>query len=89
MSNEQKLIDMGAECVCGDLILNRQTVARYRNGTCMVTEAGLTVLQEAAEAASGSVEEVVTRAPRKTAKKATALPEVEEVVTTDPAGPTE
>lgn len=90
MSNESKLIKMGAECVCGDLILNSKTVAHYRNGSCIVTEDGLLVLQEAAEAAAGAVEEVPERTatPAKSAKKKKDLPPVEEVTEVKPADET-
>lgn len=36
---------MGAQCVGGDLILNRVTVGRLRNGDCYPTDEGLELLK--------------------------------------------
>lgn len=45
MSQEQELLARGAELVTGDLILNRKTVGRYRNGNFYPTEDGLAELE--------------------------------------------
>lgn len=44
MTQEQTLIDRGAESVCGDLIFKGKTVGRYRNGAFHITEDGLAEL---------------------------------------------
>ena len=50
--SERKLIEAGAECVCGDLILDRQTVGRYRNGQFILTDEGALKLLTMAEPAA-------------------------------------
>ena len=89
MSLEQKLYDLGAECVCGDLILNRTTVGRYRDGAFIPTPDAQEIVQKAAEAASGAVEEVVVQAAPARAARAPRTPKpsapvVEEVKPEDP-----
>ena len=74
--SEQALIDLGADCVCGDLILNQKAVGQYRNNTFTVTAAGLELLRNHALAAEGGVEEVEDEAPKPRRKKA-AAPEAE------------
>ncbi len=63
MSLEQKLYDLGAECVCGDLLLNRVLVGRYRDGVFVHTPEATEIVAAADAAASGKVEEVVATAP--------------------------
>lgn len=45
MSQEQTLIDRGAEICCGDLIFKGKTLGRYRNGQFQITEDGLAELE--------------------------------------------
>lgn len=80
--SEKKLIDLGAECVTGDLILNQKTVGRYRHGSFLISDDGLMMLQGLAEAEAGGVEVIEpaksTHKPR--GKKAAPTAEVVEVV---------
>lgn len=39
--SDKKFIAMGAECVAGDLTLNRVVVGQYRNGQFILTEEGV------------------------------------------------
>lgn len=57
--SEKKLIDLGAECVCGDLILDQKTVGEYRDGSFRMTDDGRKLLSrmEADEAVIVSVSE--------------------------------
>lgn len=85
--SEQKLIDLGAECVTGDLILNQKTVGRYRHGSFLISDDGLMMLQGLAEAEAGGVE--VVEAPKAKArgkKKDIELVEVVEPVAETMAG---
>ena len=47
--SEKMFVGAGAECVCGDLILDGQTVGRYRNGQFIMTEEGVAKLDTLAE----------------------------------------
>lgn len=81
--SEKKLIDLGAECVCGDLILNQKTVGLYRDGSFRLTDDGRAMLQQIADDAAApqpvvppsteAAEPAPARAPRapKTAKSKT------------------
>lgn len=40
-ASEKDFVNAGAECVGGDLILNRIVVGRYRNGQFFLTEEGM------------------------------------------------
>jgi hypothetical protein len=44
VSELQRLKAMGAQCIGGDLILNRQTVGMLRHGQCIVTPEGAELL---------------------------------------------
>jgi hypothetical protein len=68
--SEKKLLDAGAETVCGDLILGGKTVGRYRNDQFLITEDGLDLVARMDDAAAGGVQEV--SAARKTTRKARA-----------------
>jgi hypothetical protein len=82
--SEQKLLDLGAETVCGDLILDRKTVGNYRNGAFLITQCGIDLVAAAQASESNVVEEVetVVRVTPRTAKKGKAVELVVEV----PAG---
>lgn len=93
MSLEQKLHDLGAECVCGDLLLNRVLVGRYRDGAFIPTPEASEVVAQAEAASSGAVEVVEApqptrpaRAPR-AAKPKAETPLVEEVPAAPEAAP--
>lgn len=47
MTNEQKLLALGAECVGGDLILHHKVLGRFRNGDLHLTDDGKAVLESA------------------------------------------
>lgn len=47
MTNEQKLLALGAECVGGDLILRHKVLGRFRNGDLYLTDDGKAVLESA------------------------------------------
>jgi hypothetical protein len=68
--SEKKLLDAGAETVCGDLILGGKIVGRYRHDQFHITEDGLALVARMDEAADGGVQEVSVA--RKTARKARA-----------------
>lgn len=59
MSIEQTLIDMGADCVCGDLILNRRVVGQYRHGLFEATLDGVAMLEQAGEKKQAEILAVV------------------------------
>lgn len=69
MTNEQKLLALGAESVGGDLILRHKVAGRYRNGDFFVTEDGLKMLQ-AESVEDATVVPAVEPAAPKQAKKA-------------------
>lgn len=58
MSNLDKFMERGAECVAGSIILRGKTLANMRNGDVVLTEDGLAELE---------IEEVVAR-PAKVAE---------------------
>ena len=71
--DEKELIARGAECIGGDLILNRKTVGEYRQGRFVITSAGLDALGAvaAAETKPAKVEKVEkVEKPPKQAKQA-------------------
>lgn len=74
---DKELIARGAECVCGDLILNRKVVGHYRNGQFVITPEGADELKNVVEIQATVVTE--TKAPKaaKVVKttKAVKLPE--------------
>lgn len=76
---EKELIARGAECVCGDLILNRKVVGHYRNGQFIITPEGADELNNVVEVQATEVKPVKTVAA-KTAKvsKATKVDPVEQ-----------
>lgn len=84
--SEKKLIEMGAECVCGDLILQRKTVGLYRDGAFLMTDDGRKLLDnivenEAVMAALPSAEEpaaatTTTKAKGKAKAKAEPAPDL-------------
>lgn len=76
--SEQKLVDMGAECVCGDLLLDRETVGKYRNGSFMLTEAGLAVLSRTVDV------EAAVPVSKPARKARAAAPEVADKLPVDP-----
>lgn len=84
MTNEQKLLALGAECVGGDLILHHKVLGRYRNGDFFITEDGLKMLQaESVEdatvvSATESVAPKQTKKAKKTEKPAEAPVEADE-----------
>ena len=55
--SEKILTELGAECVGGDLILNRVVVGMYRHGQFILTPEGQAVVDE------NVVDAVVTEAP--------------------------
>ena len=57
--SDKELLARGAECVCGDLILNRKTVGHYRNGQFIITPEGADILQNVVD-----VEAVEVKAPK-------------------------
>ena len=63
--SEKKLIDLGAECVCGDLILGHKTVGEYRDGSFRLTDDGRKLLDNMAadEAVVLSFAEATAPAP--------------------------
>lgn len=87
--SEKKLIELGAECVGGDLILSQLTVGRYRDGSFTLTDDGRTYLQKQADdvaALAPALEAAKEEAPapekkaasgKKAAKKAAPAPEPE------------
>ena len=44
--SDTRLLALGAEVVCGDLILNRQVVGMYRHGQFMLTPEGEAALND-------------------------------------------
>ena len=75
---DKELIARGAECVCGDLILNRKTVGHYRNGQFIITPEGADILQNVVD-----VEAVEVKTPK--APKAPKAPKVAPVEAPDAA----
>lgn len=59
---DKELIARGAECVCGDLILNRKVVGHYRNGQFVITPEGADELNNVVEIQATVVTE--TKAPK-------------------------
>lgn len=64
---DKELIARGAECICGDLILNRTVVGHYRNGQFIITPEGADELANVVEVKATEVKPVKTAAA-KTAK---------------------
>lgn len=60
---EQKLIDLGAETVCGDLILNRVTVGMYRSGVFIPTPEGKEAFDAAVAAEAAAKTRTVKPVP--------------------------
>lgn len=44
--SDKRLRELGADCICGDLILDRVTVGHYRNGQFVITPEGAEVLEK-------------------------------------------
>lgn len=65
--SDKQFLDSGAECVGGDLILNRVVVGQYRNGQFVLTEAGATMAK--LEANTIDVEAKVVKPRTKKANK--------------------
>lgn len=81
---DKELIARGAECVCGDLILNRKTVGHYRNGQFIITPEGADILQNVVDVEA--VEVKTPKAPKApTAPKAPKAPKVAPVEAADAA----
>ena len=59
---DKELIARGAECICGDLILNRKVVGHYRNGQFIITPEGTDELNNVVEIQATVVTE--TKAPK-------------------------
>ena len=55
---EKSLVDAGAECVAGDLILNRVVMGRYRGGQFYPTDEGLMHTELPAQASPVAKEKV-------------------------------
>ena len=64
--SEKTLIERGAECVAGDLILNRKVVGRYRNGQFILTPEGVEEIENVvvAGAPAAAAAPAQTRAAR-------------------------
>ena len=69
---DKELIARGAECVCGDLILNRKVVGHYRNGQFIITPEGADELNNVVEVQATEVKPAKTVAV-KTSKALKAL----------------
>ena len=69
---DKELIARGAECICGDLILNRKTVGHYRNGQFIITPEGADELANVVEVEAVEVKPAKTVAV-KTSKALKAL----------------
>jgi len=63
--SDKELISRGAECVFGDLLLNRVLVGIYRNGQFIITPEGAFELENVIDA---EVKVVVPKAKAKVAK---------------------
>lgn len=74
---DKELIARGAECVCGDLILNRKVVGHYRNGQFVITPEGADELNNVVEIQATVVTETKAHKAAKAVKttKAVKLPE--------------
>lgn len=59
--SEKELVARGAECVAGDLILNRTVVGMYRSGQFIMTPDGADELQNTVEVAAVEVPAVRTK----------------------------
>lgn len=62
--SEKTLYERGAECVAGDLILNRKVVGRYRNGQFILTAEGVDELENVVEVQAVEVAEPSAKAPK-------------------------
>lgn len=69
---DKELIARGAECICGDLILNRTVVGHYRNGQFIITPEGADELANVVEVQATEVKPAKTVAV-KTSKALKAL----------------
>lgn len=81
--SEQRLLEKGAVCVAGDLILRNTTVGHYRNGGFNLTPEGRLMAEEVDVEAV----EVVEIVARPAAKKATKVKAAAELVTDVPVEP--
>lgn len=74
MSNVDKLISLGAECVGGDLVWKHKLLGRIRNGDLQLTEEGVKTLE---------IEDVVVKEdkPKRGLKKST--PVADEAIEVD------
>lgn len=73
MTNEQKLLALGAECVGGDLILRHKVLGRFRNGDLYLTDDGKQLIEQDVE---GAVEEVKPKRARAKTEPAAATHDV-------------
>jgi hypothetical protein len=92
--SDKRLRELGADCVCGDLILDRVTVGHYRNGQFVVTPEGAEVLEadkakpaaKPAAAPAPAQTKPATRAPRAAKDKPAEAPAPAADAGTDDAG---
>jgi hypothetical protein len=70
MSNLEKFMERGADCVAGSIILRGKTMANVRNGDLILTEDGLAELE---------VDEVPVRMTPKPAAKTAKAPKATKV----------
>lgn len=69
-TEEKELVARGAECVAGDLILNRVLVGQYRNGQFILTPEGRHELDTVVVAAEAAPAKAAPRASTSRGKKA-------------------
>lgn len=82
--SSDKLISMGAECVGGDLILNRQVVGIYRNGQFIITPEGAEVIERVVDIEAVEVQEPAPVVRARGKAKAAAAEPAPEVPVLDP-----
>lgn len=70
MSNLEKFMERGADCVAGSIILRGKTMANVRNGDLILTEDGLAELE---------IDEVPVRTTPKPAAKTQKPPKADKV----------
>lgn len=84
MATEKELIAAGADCVCGDLVLNHVVVGRYRDGSFYPTDEGMS-MQVAAPMPEQAPEQAPPPAALKTPRRPKPAPAP--AVETPPAAP--
>ena len=62
--SEKVLIERGAECVAGDLILNRRVVGQYRHGQFILTPDGADEVNNVVEVRATSAAADAPKAPK-------------------------